>query len=170
MDIGCSIERSISSAVAQGGGHEGFRARSWEMAVNHDARLFGSGLYPPDGPFAILGRLAFIGSALAIILAVLLPPERVPNFVYSHHLQHFAAFYVLTLCGGFSFPQVSMSRLGIGVGLFASALEGLHIVAGAPPDTVFDAWLADVGGSSAALAPMLADRFRRRLRMPDRPS
>ncbi len=134
------------------------------VALNHDDSLFGAGPYPPNGPIAILARLAFIGSAIAIVLAVLLPPEKVPNFVYSHNLQHFAAFYVLTLFGGFAIPQVSISRLGIGTALFASGLEGMHLIAGAPSESVLEAWAADLGGLTAALAPMLADRFRRRLR------
>ena len=111
-----------------------------------------------------MARLAFIGSALAIVIAVLLPPDRVPNFVYSHHLQHFAAFYVLTLFGGFAIPRLSISRLGAGVVVFATVLNAVHLFAGAPQRAVLDAWAADVGGLAAALAPMLAERFRRRLR------
>ena len=129
-----------------------------------DSTLFGAGHYPRTGPLAIIARLAYIWAALAIILAVLLPPDRVPDFVYSHNLQHFAAFYVLMLCAAAALPGQSLSRVtGIHVA-FATVLETLHLIAGAPERAVFDTWTADMGGIVAALAPMVADRFRRRLR------
>ena len=127
-----------------------------------DNTLFGTGHYPRTGPLAILARLAYISAALAIILAVLLPPERVPDFIYSHNLQHFAAFYVLMLCAVAALPAQALSQVtGIHV-VFATGLETLHLIAGAPERAVFDAWAADLGGVFAALAPMVADRFRRR--------
>ncbi len=131
--------------------------------LTEDHTLFGEGHYPRTGPLAILARLAYVWAALAIILAVLLPPERVPNFVYSHNLQHFAAFYVVTLCAAAALPKLALPYLTSGHVLFATVLEAMHFIAGAPERAVFDAWSADLGGIVAALAPMVADRFRRRL-------
>lgn len=132
--------------------------------LTEDHTLFGDGHYPRTGPLAILARLAYIWAALAIVLAVLLPPERVPNFVYSHNLQHFAAFYVLMLCGAAALPKLPLSYLTSIHVVFATVLEAMHLIAGAPERAVFDAWAADLGGVFAALAPMIADRFRRRQR------
>lgn len=131
--------------------------------MSDDHTLFGTGDYPRTGPLAILARLAYLWAALAIVLAVLMPPEHVPNFVYSHNLQHFAAFYVLMLCGAAALPNLYLQPLTVLHLAFATVLEAFHLFAGAPQQAVFEAWAADVGGIFAALAPMVVERFRRRL-------
>jgi hypothetical protein len=79
--------------------------------MHEDRTLFGDGPYPVTGPLAVLARVAFLGAIMAIVVAVFLPPQLVPDFVKSPYLQHFAAFYVAAL------PQLTQrhfmrSRLG----------------------------------------------------------
>jgi hypothetical protein len=130
--------------------------------VSEDRTLFGDGRYPESGPLAVLARLAVLAAAAAIIIAKFLPPELVPDFVRSPNLQHFAAFYVLMLCALAAMPRMRLRSVTLAVGGFATFLEALHLAAGAPLGPLSDNWVADLGGLTAAVAPVLVERFRRR--------
>lgn len=127
-----------------------------------DRSLFGEGRYPDDGPLAVLARLAFLGSIVAITAAVFLPRAMIPQVLRSHYLEHFAAFYIAALCGLAAMPRTRLRRVGAGFLLFATALEATHLIAGAAFAPLVDNWVADLGGLSAAAAPVVAERFRRR--------
>lgn len=127
-----------------------------------DRTLFGEGPYPDTGPLAVLARVAFLGAVLAIVIAVFLPRWMVPQFVRSHYLEHFAAFYVATLFGLAAMPRTQLRRIGGGYVIFAVILEATHLLDGAPLRPLVDNWVADMGGLSAALAPVVIERFRRR--------
>lgn len=130
--------------------------------MEQDRTLVGDGRYPDTGPLAVLARLAFLGAILAIIIAVFLPPWMVPDFVRSHYLQHFAAFYVAALAGLAAMPRTQLRRIATGYFLFATVLEASHLLAGAPLEPLVDNWVADLGGLAAAYAPIVVERFRRR--------
>ncbi|MGA0607058.1 hypothetical protein ACO2Q0_13775 [Phenylobacterium sp. VNQ135] len=134
--------------------------------MDQDPTLFGDGRYPDAGPLAILARLAFLAAILAIVVAVFLPPWMVPDFVRSHYLQHFAAFYVAALAGLAAMPRARLRHIALGYFLFATALEASHLPAGAPLGPLVDNWVADLGGLAAAYAPVVVERFRRRFRRP----
>lgn len=127
-----------------------------------DRTLFGEGRYPETGPLAILARLAFLGTAVAIAVTVFLPRKLVPALLYSHNLEHFAAFYVATLFGMAALPRSKLRRIALAYMAFAALLEGAHYFSGAPFRPLIDKWAADVGGLVAAIAPVLVERFRRR--------
>lgn len=137
------------------------------QAPAEDRSLFGEGRYPDTGPLAVLARLAFLGSILAIVVAVFLPPELVPRFARSHYLEHFAAFYVAALCAFAALPRTRLRGIVLGFVVFAVLLEGSHLMAGAAIWPLIDNWVADMGGLAAALAPMIVQRFRQRF--PPRP-
>lgn len=132
-----------------------------------DSSLFGEGRYPETGPLAVLARLSFLGAMLAIVVTVFLPRWMVPQFVRSHYLEHFAAFYVAALFGLAAMPRTQLRRIGAGYVIFAVLLESTHLLARAPLWPLIDNWVADVGGLSAAFAPVVVERFRRRF--PKRP-
>jgi hypothetical protein len=134
--------------------------------MSEDRSLFGEGPYPVTGPLAVLARLAFLVSLLAIVIAVFLPPSLVPSFVHSNHLEHFAAFYVATLFGLAALPRTRMRLIATWIFVFASLLEISHAVAGAAIRPLVDNWAADLGGLAAAVAPVVAERFRRRFVRP----
>ncbi|MEW5684364.1 MAG: hypothetical protein AB1942_05565 [Pseudomonadota bacterium] len=127
-----------------------------------DRTLFGSGPYPITGPLAIGARVMFLAALAAIALAVLLPPDRVPQFLRSSYLEHFAAYYVATLLGLAASPRASLPRVAVRISLFATLLEAAHLLGGAALGSVVDNWVADLGGMAAALAPFAVARFRRR--------
>lgn len=130
--------------------------------LGEDRTLFGAGRYPDTGPLAILARLAFIGAVLAIVVAVFLPRSMAPQFVRSHYLEHFAAFYVAALFGLAAMPRTRLHRIGLAFVIFAVILESTHLLAGAPPWPLIEKAVADLGGLAAAFAPVLVERFRRR--------
>jgi hypothetical protein len=111
---------------------------------------------------AVLARLTFLASGLGIATAVFLPPSMVPQLMHSHYLEHFAAFYVATLFGLAAMPRTRLRIVAVGYVGFATALEALHLFAGAPLRPLVDNWVADLGGLLAAIAPVLVERFRRR--------
>jgi hypothetical protein len=130
--------------------------------MQEDRTLFGQGRYPDTGPLAVLARLAFLIAVAAIMVAVFLPRQLVPKFLYSHYLEHFAAFYVALLAAMAAMPRARMRRLVAGFVIFATVLESSHFIAGAAFAPLVDNWVADVGGLSAAAAPVVVERFRRR--------
>jgi hypothetical protein len=130
--------------------------------MSDDRTLFGDGRYPDTGPVAVLARLAFLGAGLAIVIAVFLPPSMVPQFVRSHYLEHFAAFYVAALAGIAAMPRTRLRRIAMAYVIFATALEASHLIAGAHFSPLINNWVADLGGLAAAAAPVVVERFRRR--------
>ena len=127
-----------------------------------DRSLFGEGPYPVTGPLAVLARVAFLGGLAAIVVAVFLPSSMVPDFVKSHYLQHFAAFYVVTLLGLAASPRARVRTVAWRLFVFATVLEALHLFGGAELRPLIDNWVADLGGMAAAFAPFAVARFRRR--------
>lgn len=130
--------------------------------MHEDPSLFGAGRYPDTGPLAVLARLSFLVAVLAIVIAVFLPPELVPQFARSHYLEHFAAFYVVLLAALAAMPRARLRRVATGFVIFASLLEASHLPGGAPFVPLLRNWVADLGGLSAAAAPIVIERFRRR--------
>src|SRR5690349_18141046 len=131
-----------------------------------DRSLMGDGPYPVTGPFAVLARVAFLGALVAIIIAVFLPSSMVPQFVRSHYLQHFAAYYVASLLGFAASPRTPVLTIALRLLIFATALEALHLLGGARLRPLIDNWVADLGGMAAAIVPLAVARFRRRFRAP----
>lgn len=130
--------------------------------MQEDRTLFGAGRYPDSGPLAVLARLSFLGALVAIVVAVFLPPSMVPDFVKSHYLQHFAAFYVLFLAAVAAMPRARLRSVAIGFAIFASVLEATHLLSGAEVRPLVRNWVADLGGISAAVVPIVIERYRRR--------
>ena len=140
--------------------------------MDMDRSVFGDGPYPVTGPLAVLARVGFFVALVAIVVAVLLPREMIPQFVRSLYLQHFAAFYMAGLLGLAASPRTSLWRVGAQLAVFATALEATHLLSGARLAPLLDNWVADLGGLAAAFAPIFVSRFRRRFdrRPPPEPS
>jgi hypothetical protein len=131
-----------------------------------DRSPFGNGPYPVTGPLAVLSRVGFFVALVAIVVAVLLPREMIPQFVRSMYLQHFAAFYVVGLLALAASPRTGLRKISAWMVGFATALEATHLLSGARLDALIDNWTADVGGLAAAFAPIVVARFRRRFEKP----
>ncbi|CAN7237477.1 hypothetical protein LJR225_001014 [Phenylobacterium sp. LjRoot225] len=134
--------------------------------MHEDPTLFGSGRYPDAGPLAVLARLCCVIAVIAVVVAVFLPPEMVPQFTRSNYLEHFAAFYVLMLSALAAMQRARLRRVATGLVIFATLLEASHLPAGAPFVPLMRNWVADLGGVSAAVVPIVIERFRRRFPRP----
>lgn len=134
-----------------------------------DRSLFGKGPYPITGPLAVLARVALVGALLAIVVAALLPSHLVPQFVRSHYLQHFAAFYVAGLMALAALPRTRVTTVALRLVIFSAALEAAQLLGHGRPRLLMDNWVADLGGLAAALAPVWVARFRRRFERPPEP-
>lgn len=130
--------------------------------MQEDRTLFGSGRYPDTGPLAVMARLSFLAALAGILVAVYMPSTMVPRFLRSHYLEHFAAFYVVFLCALAAMPRARLRRVATGFVIFATGLESSHLLSGAMLDPLIMNWVADLGGLSAAAAPIVVERYRRR--------
>ena len=123
------------------------------------------GWYPDSGFWAVAARIGLVLAAIAIAYASLAPGRYVPRLLYSYHLEHFAAFYVLCLMATAAFPRAQLRALGLACMLIAAMLEGGQVVmAGRAGIEAYQNWLADVGGAFAAVLPIAVGRFRRLFR------
>ena len=103
-----------------------------------------------------------VAAVAAVVIAVVLPPEMVPQFTHSSYLEHFAAFYVVLLAAMAAMPRAQLRRVATGFVIFATLLEATHLPQGATFVESLRNWVADLGGVSAAAAPIVIERFRRR--------
>lgn len=117
--------------------------------------------YPDTGLLAVLARLGFGLCVLAIFLAVIAPGWLTPQLLRSHYLQHFAAFYVAACAGLAAMPRTQIRRIAIGYLVFALVLAVAQFARGASLGVAVQNWVADAGGTAAALAPVVVERFRR---------
>ena len=116
--------------------------------------------YPDNGWWAVTARLAFLFSLVAVAFAALAPAGWVPRLLFSRHLEHFAAFYVATVLASAALPRARLMRIGLGMVLFAVALELIRVAPSQARGWAIEAGQADIGGILAALAPIVAERFR----------
>ena len=117
-----------------------------------------------DDLLAVAARVIFLSLIAAVSFASLAPGDWVPHLLYSYHLEHFAAFYLMTLSMAAARHHTSPNRLLLDVAALASILEIMRLLA--PPHDVSAAqdWVADIGGALAALSPMFIADFRRSFR------
>ena len=134
--------------------------------MDTDRSIFGNGPYPITGPLAVLARVGFLAALVAIVVAVFLPRELIPQFVRSPYLQHFAAFYVAGLLGLAASPRTRLRVIAAQLIIFATVLEATHLLSGAKIGPLTNNWVADLGGLAAAFAPVVVARFRRRFERP----
>ncbi len=118
------------------------------------------GYYPDNGAWAVVVRVGFLLSLAAVIFAALAPPGWTPRILFSRHLEHFAAFYVATVMAAAALPRAKLMRLGAGMALFAALLELIRVLPSEHRIWAVSAAQADIGGILAALAPIVAERFR----------
>ena len=107
-------------------------------------------------------RLAFVLALLVILAAALMPMVGDPSG-NGDKVQHFAAFYALTLLGAAAFTgRKALTWLIVGLSAYGALIEILQPlpVFGRDRD-VFD-WVADNIGIALALAPFLVAGWRRR--------
>ena len=117
-----------------------------------------------DDLLAKVARAAFLLLAGAICFASLAPAGWLPRLLWSYHLEHFAAFYLVALSMAAARYRAHVHRLLIDIAVLATVLEGLRLFIPAHQLYVTEDWAADLGGTLAALAPVMIGDFRRSFR------
>jgi len=115
------------------------------------------------GPLTWAVAAALVWAVMAVTLAALAPAGDVPRIVHSSHVEHLAAFYILTLIGAASFSRLSLIRL---IALMIGFAVILAVVRAFEPShrmSAMEDLLCDIAGVWAAVAPMLVGRLRPRL-------
>ena len=112
-------------------------------------------------PLAMVARAVFLLLIGAICFASLAPSGWMPRVLYSYHLEHFAAFYLVALSMAAARYRVSVYRVIIDIAVLATVLEGLRLFIPSHQLYVAEDWVADLGGALAALTPVVIGDFRR---------
>jgi hypothetical protein len=114
-----------------------------------------------NDPLAVVARAVFLGLIAAVGFASLAPTAWIPHLLYSYHLEHFAAFYLMALAMAAARYRASLNRVLLDVVILASLLEGVRAFTPAHELTAVEDWVADIGGGLAALAPIMVGGFRK---------
>lgn len=97
----------------------------------------------------------------AIVFAAVGPSGAVPHVFYSYHIEHFVAFYVVTVLAAAGLPRTRLLQVAFSMAVMAAVLALIrmwiprHHLSGA------EDFVADVAGILAAVLPILVGHFRR---------
>ncbi len=123
-----------------------------------------SAMRKDNDPLAMAARIAFLLVIGAICFASLAPAGWMPRVLYSYHLEHFAAFYLVALSMSAARYRANVYRVMMDIVILATVLEGLRLFIPSHQLFVAEDWVADLGGALAALSPMVIGDFRRSFR------
>ena len=118
-----------------------------------------------NDPLAMVARIAFLVVVGFICFASLAPAGWMPRVLYSYHLEHFAAFYLVTLSMAAARYRANVYRVMADISMLATVLEGLRLFIPSHQLFVVEDWVADLGGALAALSPIIIGNFRRSFRV-----
>ena len=119
---------------------------------------------------AIVARASLLLMIAAICFASLAPAGWMPRVLYSYHLEHFAAFYLVALAMAAARYRTSVYRVLLDVTVLATMLEAVRLFIPSHQLYVAEDWIADVGGALAALTPILIGNFRKSFAPPIQPA
>ncbi len=117
-----------------------------------------------NDPLAMVARIAFLVVVGAICFASLAPAGWMPRVLYSYHLEHFAAFYLVALSMAAARYRANVYRVMADIAILATVLEGVRLFIPSHQLFVVEDWVADMGGALAALSPIVIGNFRRSFR------
>ena len=114
-----------------------------------------------NDPLAIGARLLFLSLIAATTFASLAPVSWLPHLLYSYHLEHFAAFYVMAFAMAAARYRTRLFVILRDVVVLASLLEAIRAFTPAHQLYAAEDWVCDIGGALAALSPILIGEFRK---------
>jgi len=120
-------------------------------------------------PLAMIARAVFLLVVAGLCFVLLAPSGWMPRVLYSYHLEHFAAFYLVALSMAAARYRANVYRVMTDIAILATVLEGVRLFIPSHQLYVVEDWVADLGGALAALSPILIGDFRKSFR-PERPS
>ncbi len=107
---------------------------------------------------AILVVLAW--ALIALAFASLAPPGIIPQFFHNYHAEHFAAFWVVAFIAAVALPSVSLTRIGVVLGVIAVLFAAFRILALVNKVFYAEDLLCDLAGVIAALAAIFVGCLR----------
>jgi hypothetical protein len=112
---------------------------------------------------AVIARAAWF---IVAVFLVLISIGLVPSFrvFYSHHVAHFAAFYLTSFAAAAAMTRRQPYVLWLVVISFGAVLEVARAFFVSGSSAGYLDWISDAAGSLAALAPLVLQDFRRRFR------
>jgi hypothetical protein len=111
-------------------------------------------------PWMIAALAACAWGVIAVAFASLAPSSIIPHVFYSYHVEHFAAFYILSFVAAAGLARVNLTRLSLGLIVFAVVLEVIRMLTPQHRLTSAEDLVCDIAGVLAAYAPILLSRFR----------
>ena len=108
---------------------------------------------------AALAALAW--GLIALAFASLAPPSYIPRIFQNYHIEHFAAFYTVTLLGSAALPRTKLLRIGLSLGLLAAVFALIRMTTQVHRLSYAEDLFCDIAGVLTALAPIFVARIRR---------
>ncbi len=112
---------------------------------------------------AIVVRIAFL-VVIATLLATSFGFLPWTEIFYSHHVAHFAAFYLAAFATAAALPRRGVIVIWLSLIAGAAILEVIRAFTLVKTSAGYLDWVADASGSMAALAPFLLQNYRRAFR------
>jgi peptidoglycan/LPS O-acetylase OafA/YrhL len=113
-----------------------------------------------DSPLAIGARAVFLALIATVCVASLAPVSWFPRVLDSHHLEHFAAFYLIALSMAAARYRVDVKRVLLDAVILASLIAIVSAFIPAHQLAAGPNWIAEIGGVLAALCPIMVAEFR----------
>ena len=96
----------------------------------------------------------------AITVVSFIQPVGTPRLFQSSHVEHLVALYFATALVMVALPQVTVTRLSLGLGLFVLALEFARIYLRSHRKDGPEDLMCDLAGILLAVAPIFVGRLR----------
>ena len=113
-----------------------------------------------NSPLAIGARAAFLVLIVIVSVASLAPVSWFPRVLDSHHLEHFAAFYLIALSMAAARYRANINRVLLDAVILATFIAIASIFIPAHSAAAGPNWIAEIGGILAALCPIVVAEFR----------
>ena len=99
-------------------------------------------------------------AVIAVVLAEIAPTKYVPRIFSSYHIEHFAAFYMVTVLATAGLSGIRLSRIAGAISILATILLLIRIFTPSHRAPALEDWAADICGVAAAVLPVVIGRFR----------
>ncbi len=103
---------------------------------------------------------ALVWGLIALVVASVGPVQYVPHIFFSYRLEHFLAFYAITILAAVGLPGTRLTFIGASMVVLAATLELIRTAIPPHQSSALRDYSADVGGVVAAVAPIIVGRFR----------
>jgi hypothetical protein len=103
---------------------------------------------------------ALVWGLIALVAASIGPAQFVPHIFFSYRVEHFMAFYAITILAAVGLPGTRLTFIGASMVVLAAALELVRTAIPPHQMSTMRDYSADVGGVVAAVLPIIVGRLR----------